>query len=152
MDPNDLKDWQLCWHANLLFHKCVTKPQKCIVCSEIHNYADDTRRSTFWLDATRCSAGHRQATQIETRGTPNLGVCATCDQMYMFDVVKGKHTCRREGCRRIVSVHELSLREKLESDKVLLEYVCIQKTSTRRFILLTKSQQLPLPAVEIQSL
>ncbi|KAF8847813.1 hypothetical protein BDZ45DRAFT_754513 [Acephala macrosclerotiorum] len=104
MDPDDFADWQLCWQANLLFHKRVTKSQKCIVCSEAQDYANNTRRSSFWLDATRCLAGHRQATQIETQGTPCLGVCATCDQMYMLDIV-----------------HEVELRERLESDKALLE-------------------------------
>ena len=152
MDHSDFADWQLCWQANLVFHKRITKPQKCILCSEVQNYVNDTRRSSFWLEATRCSAGHRQATQIETQGTPSLGVCATCDQMYMFDIIKGKHTCRREGCRRTVRVHEAELRERLVSDKALLEYVCIQKISTKCCILLITSQQLPLLVAEIQSL
>ena len=152
MDHNDFVDWQVCWHANLLFHKRVIKSQKCILCSEVHNYANNTRRSSFWLDATRYSAGHRQATQIETQGTPSLGVCATCDQMYMFDIVKGKHTCSREGCRRLIRVNEAELREKLISDKVLLEYVCIQKISTKCYILLIISQQIPLLVAEIEIL
>ena len=131
MDDNDFRDWQLCWQANLAFHKRVTKPQKCIVCSEVQNYTDDTRRSAFWLEATRCSAGHRQATQVESQSTPSLGVCASCDHMYMFDMVRGKHTCRRGRCRRTVRVHEAELREKLEFDKVLLEYVCFLMASTK---------------------
>jgi hypothetical protein len=130
MDDDDFEAWKLCWHANLLFHKRVTNPQKCILCSEIYSYVKDTRRSAFWFEATRCSAGHRQATQTETQGTPSLGVCATCDQRYMLDVVKGKHICRREGCRRIVRVHEAEVREKLVCDKVLLEYVCPRQTTS----------------------
>lgn len=120
MDNDDFKDWQICWRANLWFHSLVKNPKKCIVCSEIASYAPGTRRSTFWLDATRCSAGHRQATSAETQATPGLGVCATCDTMYMFDVIHGKRICRREGCRRAVRIHEAAINEKLASDEMLL--------------------------------
>jgi hypothetical protein len=51
----------------------------------------------------------------------------------MLDVVRGKHRCRREGCRRIVRIHEVEVKEKLASDKVLLEYVCTQKINSHRF-------------------
>jgi hypothetical protein len=45
--------------------------------------------------------------------------------MYMLDIVKGKQKCRRDGCRRIVRVHEAELSERLVHDRELLEYVCV---------------------------
>src|SRR4051812_3254059 len=107
MDDDDFSAWKICWQVNLLFHKRVSaKPQKCIVCSQTNPPAIETLRSSFWVEATRCSAGHRQVTYSETQLPYSLGVCAVCDQKYMLDVVKGKHGCRREGCRRVVQIHE----------------------------------------------
>lgn len=67
--------------------------------------------------------GHRQTTQIESQADPSLGICATCDQMYMLDLLKRKYTCRREGCRRTVRVYEAEVKQMLASDQVLLKYV-----------------------------
>ncbi|KAK0123378.1 hypothetical protein ONS96_010369 [Cadophora gregata f. sp. sojae] len=39
----------------------------------------------------------------------------------MLDVVRGKHGCRREGCRRAVRVHEAEIHAKLQSDAELLQ-------------------------------
>lgn len=152
MDDNDFSDWKLCWQVNLLFHEPVTNIQKCIVCSGVHDYTNYARRSTFWLDITRCTTGHRQATQVEVQGTPSLGVCAICDQMYLFDIVNGKYKCRREGCRRIVRVHEGELRQRLAHDNVLLKYVCVWDLAMRSCQLLIKSQQLSLYFAETQIL
>jgi hypothetical protein len=126
MDAEDFADWQLCWRVNSLFYKPVTKSLNCIPCSKIFNYeVCDTRRSSFWVDGTRCSVGHRQMTQIESQANPSLGICATCDQMYMLDLLKGKYTCRREGCRRTVRVQEAEVKQMLASDHLLLKYVCM---------------------------
>jgi hypothetical protein len=126
MDAEDFSDWQLCWRVNLLFHKPVTKPLNCIACSKIFNYAVcDTQRSSFWVDGTRCSVGHRQTTQIESQANPSLGICATCDQNYMLDLLKGKYFCRREGCRRTVRVHEAEVKKVLACDHELVKYVFI---------------------------
>ncbi|KAH7391544.1 hypothetical protein BKA64DRAFT_644835 [Cadophora sp. MPI-SDFR-AT-0126] len=122
MDENDFPAWKTCWQVNLLFHKRVSsKPLKCIVCSKTNTEADGSLRSTFWVEATRCSAGHRQVTFSETQLPYALGICAICDQNYMLDVVKGKHGCRREGCRRAVRVREAEVHVKLESDSDLLQ-------------------------------
>jgi len=124
MDAEDFVDWQLCWRVNLFFYKPVTKSLNCIPCSKSFNYAVcDTQRSSFWLDGTRCSLGHRQTTQVESQANTSLGICATCDQMYMLDLLKGRYTCRREGCRRTVRVHEAEVKQILASDQVLLRYV-----------------------------
>jgi hypothetical protein len=120
MDDDDFADWQVCWRVNLFYHKRTIKPQKCIVCDETYTYAEDARRSAFWLDATRCSAGHRQALLSELK-TTGLGVCATCDQNYMFNLLKGEYICRREGCRRIVRVHEAEVKDRLASDQPLFQ-------------------------------
>ncbi|PVH83268.1 hypothetical protein DL98DRAFT_616638 [Cadophora sp. DSE1049] len=122
MDEEDFAAWKTCWQVNLLFHKRVSsKPLKCIVCSSVNPDANGSMRSTFWVEATRCSAGHRQVTFSETQLPYTLGVCAGCDQNYMLDVVKGKHGCRREGCRRAVRVHEAEVHAKLWSDPELLQ-------------------------------
>lgn len=122
MDENDFVGWKTCWQVNLLFHKRISsKPLKCIVCSATSPVVNGSMRSMFWVEATRCSAGHRQITPPETQLPYTLGVCAGCDQNYMLDVVKGKHGCRREGCRRAVRVHEAEVQKKLWSNPGLLE-------------------------------
>ncbi|KAG4441754.1 hypothetical protein IFR05_002745 [Cadophora sp. M221] len=122
MDDEDFSAWKICWQVNLLFYKRVSeKPQKCIVCSQSKADTTGTLRSSFWVEATTCSGGHRQVISSETQLAYSLGVCATCDQKYMLDVVKGKHRCRRDDCRRIVRVHEGEIQRKLEADAILLE-------------------------------
>jgi hypothetical protein len=121
MDDDEFDAWKICWAANLLFHNVVTDSQKCIVCSQINSCYLETRRSSFWLEATQCSAGHRQATKNEMQRTPRPGICATCDLKYMLDVVKGKHTCRVERCRRGLRVHEAVVKEKLASERKIME-------------------------------
>jgi len=125
MDDEDFKAWEVCWKANILFHQLITEELKCIVCDQVGGEATASTawRSFFWIEAMTCSAGHRQATRAELEENPRLGVCGTCDQRYLFDVIKGKHKCRREGCRRTTRIREPEVRERLASDKVLSEYV-----------------------------
>ena len=124
MDEDDFDDWKTCWQVNLLFHKRISsKTLKCIVCSATSPVVNGSMRSMFWVEATRCSAGHRQVTPPETQLPYTLGVCAVCDQNYMLDVVKGKNGCRREGCRRAVRVHEAKVHAKLWSNLILLQKV-----------------------------
>src|SRR5579871_1810530 len=121
MDEDDFEGWKVCWMTNLNFYETISKPLKCIVCDETYSYPQNTRRSCFWFEGTRCSAGHSQAVRSETEETSSPGVCATCDLNFMFDVVKSRRICRREGCRRVVRVHQAQVMNRLAHDQDLFE-------------------------------
>jgi hypothetical protein len=118
MDENDLEAWKICWQVNLFFYQSVPNPQKCILCLEDQPIAKGTRRSVFWVLATQCSVGHEQGDIPETNenGIAAFGICASCDRSYMLDIVKGKHTCRVEGCRRVVRVDQAKVQCKIDED------------------------------------
>jgi hypothetical protein len=118
MEDEEFEDWKICWEANLAFHTLEDGPQKCIICSQTTTYSNNTFRSTFW-QANTCSAGHKQAMLGQAGPGTVLGVCATCDQDFMLNVVKGKHICRMEGCRRPVRVNMAVIKEKLERLRIL---------------------------------
>ncbi|KAF1993728.1 hypothetical protein P154DRAFT_57690 [Amniculicola lignicola CBS 123094] len=121
MDGEDFEAWTICWRANLWFHQTISKPLRCVECDETFTYPQDSHHSRFWVRATRCSAGHRQATTAEAHGETDMGVCSTCDQSYVLEVVKGKKECRREGCRRVVSVNEAEIKRAIGSDDETLQ-------------------------------
>lgn len=125
MDIVEAEPRAICDEVNLRFRRSSKKKISCIVCSSI----DDgfAMRSNFWIQATYCSAGHRQATFVELGRYPKLGLCEKCNYTYVFGVLNRKYTCRREGCRRIVRVDEAAVREKLSLDKNLLASVLLQK-------------------------
>jgi len=123
MGDDNFEDWKITWEANLGFHTRISGSLKCIICGTVNDYPEDTRRSNFWLDGTRCSAGHRQATSAETKEDPQLGVCASCDQDFILKVLTGKIQCRREGCGRMMRLNELAVRSKLSYDPELMKYV-----------------------------
>ena len=120
MDDTDFGTWTVFWKANLAFYRVVDKPQKCIVCDQAIQRADGLMRSTFWLDGARCSVGHRQAKKEELEAATGLGVCSTCDQIYMLDIAKGRIKCRREPCQRTVRVHHDEIMRVLRYDEQLL--------------------------------
>jgi hypothetical protein len=113
MTDEDFEAWKICWQVNIAFHIPIQQPQTCIVCSQVLEYGNGIRRSVFWLDGTRCSAGHGQAKREEVEGAVGLGVCGTCDQTYTLDVVMGKIKCRRTPCRRTVRVHKAEVQRVL---------------------------------------
>ncbi|KAF2478155.1 uncharacterized protein BDR25DRAFT_365224 [Lindgomyces ingoldianus] len=121
MNGEDFQAWTICWKANIWFHRPISKPLKCVECDETFTYPQDSHHSNFWLEATRCSVGHRQATTAEMQGETCVGVCSTCDQNYVLDVVKGKKECRREGCRRMIRVNEATIKRMIGSDDETLE-------------------------------
>ncbi|KAH8890395.1 hypothetical protein GQ53DRAFT_842164 [Thozetella sp. PMI_491] len=132
-EQGEIEDWKACYEISLIFQARPSPWQKCINCSKVNRYAGDVFRSTFWT-ATRCHAGHSQARPEETRGgtnTPQLGVCGSCDKDYVFNVVKGKLTCRRDNCRRVVRVNKAAVRSVLsapaDQDLLLKFLACVDK-------------------------
>lgn len=121
MSDDNFEDWKITWEANLAFHLPISQALKCIICNDVKKYPEDTHRSIFWLDGTRCSVGHRQATITEMREDLVPGVCASCDQDFMLKVLTGKVECRRKGCRRIMRLNELEVRSTLLYDPALLK-------------------------------
>lgn len=109
--------WTLCWRINLLFYAPITKRLQCVSCSQETSYPVGSQRSLFWSRATRCTAGHGQSIGTEISADEiRPGVCSSCDQNYMLEVVKGSITCRKEGCRRVVRINRSVVSEKVESD------------------------------------
>ena len=113
MDDRDFECWKVCWKINLFFQGNLTCVQKCIVCEQVEGNGDRVLRSTFWREATTCSAGHYQLQPSDTTAHVPV-VCYRCDQTYVFDVVKGKHTCRVQNCRRILRVNNDVVSGKLD--------------------------------------
>ncbi|KAL2065985.1 hypothetical protein VTL71DRAFT_2056 [Oculimacula yallundae] len=113
MDDEDFEGWKICWRINLLFHAVIVKTQFCILCEKVTAVGNKPMRSTFWRDATRCSSGHGQRWNNESQNNLEPGICAECDQSYVFDTVKGKHICRIDGCRRTLRINTNAVRWKL---------------------------------------
>lgn len=109
----DFEGWKICWKLNLLFHAPIKKPQNCILCEEIEAVGSQPLRSTFWREATRCSAGHGQRRTKEAQADSEPGICSECDQNFVFEIVKGKHACWVEGCRRTLRINPNAVRWKL---------------------------------------
>lgn len=149
MDDRDFEYWKVCWKINLFFQGNLTCVQKCVVCEQVEGNGDRVLRSTFWREATTCSAGHYQLQPSDTTAHVPV-VCYRCDQTYVFDVVKGKHTCRVQNCRRILRVNNDAVSGKLdpkgstnftlEKDPVkLLRYVAGYH-SPRRWVLIPNAR------------
>ena len=122
MNEEDFEAWKTCWKANLWFYRASIEPLNCISCDNTQDFSSGSAHSTFWMEATRCSAGHRQVSPNETSEEANLGVCSSCDQNYIFEIVTGKKSCRREGCRRTVRVNESEVRLRIGNADGELEY------------------------------
>ncbi|KAM7207858.1 hypothetical protein V8F20_001900 [Naviculisporaceae sp. PSN 640] len=113
-NEDDLKDfeaWKVCWEVNLAFYEPLIGSLTCLVCRKATDYGLGTHRSTLWT-ATRCGSGHGQGNLWVEPGT-SLGVCQKCDLDFLLNVLKGKYTCRREGCRRLIRVNEVAVRKRL---------------------------------------
>jgi len=111
IQDDDFDAWKTCWEVNLLFYRPASGPQTCVVCLQTNDYGPGVRRSTFWM-ATRCLAGHGQG--ILDQGAPpgsSPGICAKCDQDFLLNLLKGKHGCKREGCRRLIRINEAMVRK-----------------------------------------
>ena len=112
MDDRHFEYWKVCWKINLFFQESVVRVQKCVVCQQAEGNGDRIWRSAFWREATTCSAGHSQLQPSDTTEHEPV-VCARCEQTFVFDVVKGKHTCQVQDCRRILRVDIDIVRGKL---------------------------------------
>jgi len=117
--PPEPTDWQVCWKVDLHFHSKFTGGNLfCLVCNKTTAYASGTYRSTFWQIA-RCWSGHCQ--QVD--GVPvgaQAGICAKCSQKYLLDILRGKFSCKREGCKRQLRYNKQLVAERLKDDPVFL--------------------------------
>ncbi|ORY11830.1 hypothetical protein BCR34DRAFT_564736 [Clohesyomyces aquaticus] len=128
MNDEDFSAWTTCWKANLYFYREAPGPLTCISCSSTQDASDGNMHSSFWMEATRCLAGHRQVSATETSEDTNLGVCSTCENDFVFDIVTGKKVCRREGCRRLVRVNESEVKIRIgNADGVLDAFLTLIK-------------------------
>jgi len=124
-------DQQLCQAVNRHFMKTTRglHHYTCIFCRKIYGSRHHaTMSSTFWK-TTRCLAGHGQSRPLTTTASASRsrqhrtltapgatnnsirtrirdGVCHDCDQNLIYDILCGKLSCRREGCRRLVWFNE----------------------------------------------
>lgn len=57
------------------------------------------------------------------------GLCSRCDKDFVLDVVLGKRTCGRVGCRRVLCVHEEAISELLKDLRqgLLREFLALAK-------------------------
>lgn len=117
-DQDEFESWKICWEANLAFFELADGPQTCLVCSTTKTYPPGTYRSTVWT-AVRCWSGHGQADFDKCAPDASPGICPKCDQDFLLDVLRGKHHCRREGCRRLVRVNEGVFRKKLADSPIM---------------------------------
>lgn len=111
----DFEAWKVCWEVNLAFYEPLEGGLTCLVCQKVNSYGQGTNRSEIWM-ATRCGSGHGQGNIPVHPGT-TLGVCAKCDLYFLLNVLNGKYTCRREGCRRLIRVHETAVRKRLDKSQ-----------------------------------
>ncbi|KAK0733227.1 hypothetical protein B0T26DRAFT_745292 [Lasiosphaeria miniovina] len=113
-EQDDFEPWKICWEVNLAFYEVASGPQTCLVCWKTNDYGGGVYRSTLWM-SVRCWSGHGQGNFDACEPGAAPGICARCDQDYLLDVLKGKHACRRKGCRRLVRVNEGMVRKRLAS-------------------------------------
>jgi hypothetical protein len=123
MDDEELRAWKTCWRANLWLYQSISEPLRCVACDKTYNHHHPRFHSNFWVEATRRSVGHLLMTVTETSEDLCLGVCQTCDQNYVLDVVTGKRCCRRDGCRRVVRINEIEVELKVGNTDGVLEWV-----------------------------
>jgi hypothetical protein len=125
-DDSSDNEYQTSFPVYLAFYKPLPAGKSrlhCIVCGSQPWYNPrTTERSTFWLDATRCTGGHRQALQAELQENGSLpGVCASCDQTFILDVINGRLTCRRENCDRVTKVSESEVKKVMSDEPEALQ-------------------------------
>jgi len=106
------EEWIICSEISVALMREVSGRRKCIVCEEVILCGNGEFRSEFWL-FTRCLGGHCQRTPDEARSNIGMMVCKKCDKDFVFKVVKGQRTCRRQNCRRAVRVSESRIKSKL---------------------------------------
>jgi hypothetical protein len=118
----EFQAWKVCWKVNLPFYRILQEKLTCITCGRVEEPSGGTRRSFFWSEAIQCLAGHSLVRMENTINTGSIGICSSCDQDFVFNVVKGKLGCKQDGCRRILRVDAQRVRARLKDDHKTLQY------------------------------